>query len=154
MKDIFAVFVVARATDHQGMFAATTRAKDRGESGRIGLPGGKVDEGESLVAAALREASEEGWDVVGLNPSPIHTSQVDGKHIAWLEAEGASVKETFKEEGRIRPVAVPLADIAQSGWGNDFLWDRIKIDARTREGAARITNILLKTRENFRKATE
>lgn len=36
----FAVFVVAMAGDR--MVAATTRASDRGEEGRIGLPGGKT----------------------------------------------------------------------------------------------------------------
>ena len=44
----FAVFVLA-PTD--GGYAVTTRATDRGEGGRIGLPGGKVDPGEDPVDA-------------------------------------------------------------------------------------------------------
>ena len=40
----FAVFAIIEV--EPGKYAATTRAKDRGEEDKIGLPGGKVDPGE------------------------------------------------------------------------------------------------------------
>ena len=116
---VFAVFVVAPTAN--GLFAATTRAADRGEAGKIGLPGGKVDTGESLVSAALRESAEEGWLITGLESEPFHVANVEGKPVAWFRATGATPLLEFKEKGRIQPVAVDKAAIAQSGYGNDVM---------------------------------
>lgn len=54
----FAVFAIIEV--EPGKYAATTRAKDRGEEGKVGLPGGKVDPGEKGEEAVIREAAEEG----------------------------------------------------------------------------------------------
>ena len=66
--DIYAAFILARTLD--GCWAATTRPADRGQAGRIGLPGGKVEPGEDPAAAALREAAEEGWRIMRHVPDP------------------------------------------------------------------------------------
>jgi len=50
-----AVIAVAKTSD--GMIAATSRPN---EPGRIGLPGGKVEDGETLIQALRRECTEEG----------------------------------------------------------------------------------------------
>lgn len=112
-----AVFVLAKTCD--GKFAATTRAADRGEEGRIGLPGGKVDDGESLVDAVMREAYEEGWGVCGLDPMPFHSAIVDGYDVYWFAAAGAIRLTRYKEQDRIKPVPVSLKKIAKCGYGND-----------------------------------
>ena len=115
----FAVFIVAPT---EGGYAATTRAADRGEAGRVGLPGGKVDPGERPEEAAIRESREEGWEVVGVDPTPIHKDVVEGKPVWWFKAESASPLQDYKEKSRgILPIVLPLADIAKSGYGNDFL---------------------------------
>ena len=114
----FAVFIVAQ-TGNQ--VCATTRAADRGESGKIGLPGGKVDAGEMPHQAALREAREEGWDIGNINPIPIHKALVEGKLVWWFEGSNATILTTFKEKGRIQPVLVSQEAIANSGYGNEFL---------------------------------
>lgn len=118
----FASFVVAPTTE--GGYAATTRAADRGESGRIGLPGGKVDPGETGEEAAIREAQEEGWSIQTEPKSLqlIHTDYIDGKLIHWyLSKEKAQKLQNYKEQHRITPISVDLKTIAGSGYGNQFL---------------------------------
>mgnify|MGYP003439694252 FL=1 len=117
---IFAAFVVAPAatSSNRTLVAATTRASDRGEAGRIGLPGGKLDMGESAYDAALREAREEGWYVEEIADVPFHTATVEGKTVAWFAAKSARALLSYKEQGRIRPLAVSVKDVAESGYGN------------------------------------
>jgi ADP-ribose pyrophosphatase YjhB (NUDIX family) len=124
----FAVFVVTKAGDG---YAATTRAADRGESGRIGLPGGKVDPGEDPVRALVRECAEEGWAVEGVAPAPEHVADVEGKPVWWYRASSASMLDDFKEKGRIEPVVKSLDEIAASGYGNEWLRGTDDIDAVT-----------------------
>lgn len=114
----FAVFVIA-PVDEQ--IAATTRAADRNKSGRIGLPGGKVDPGESPVDAAYRESLEEGWQITKIQPEPIHTDMVEGKLIWWYMAESATMLKNYKEQHRIKPILVSKEEIASSGYGNEFI---------------------------------
>jgi len=116
----FAVFVVAMAGNG---LAATTRAADRGEAGRIGLPGGKVDAGETAVQAAVRESAEEGW-LVSLpeDADPAHVALVEGRLVAWfVSSEEAKMLASYKEVGRITPVVASLQAVADSGYGNEWL---------------------------------
>lgn len=115
-NEIFASFIVATV---DGGVAATTRAADRGEAGKIGLPGGKVDAGETARDAAIREASEEGWNVSGVEAAPYYTAIVEGRMVAWFKASGATMKVEFKEKGRICPMVATKIQIALSGYGND-----------------------------------
>ena len=62
----WAVFIVGKVGDK---YAATTR-----DDGRIGLPGGKVDVGESGKVAVMREATEEGWSFSKRNQFDFNTS--------------------------------------------------------------------------------
>lgn len=113
----FAAFAVVVFDD--GSIAATTR--DKGNS--IGLPGGKVDLGETPEEAVIREAEEEGWLVCGL-PVLIRQDYVEGKLVAWYAFEEGFSLENYKEKPRgIRPIRVSLAEMANSGYGNDFLKD-------------------------------
>jgi 8-oxo-dGTP pyrophosphatase MutT (NUDIX family) len=117
-----AAFIVAPA---EGGIAATTRAADRGEAGRIGLPGGKAEAGESPLQAALREAAEEGWEVVRPNPTPVQVmispEFAPGFVIYWFIAARARRLGQYKEQGRITPIVVRPDDIVRSGYGNDRL---------------------------------
>jgi 8-oxo-dGTP pyrophosphatase MutT (NUDIX family) len=115
MDTPFAVFIVANLPD--GRIAATTRP-----DGRIGLPGGKVDPGELPVSAALREAAEEGWAIHG-TLTLAHSALVEGRLVHWFALDGtAHALLDYKEKYRgIRPIAVPRADIASSGFGNDWI---------------------------------
>ena len=120
-KAVFAAFVVVRA---EGGFAATTRAADRGESG-IGLPGGKLDPGESPVAAVIREAAEEGWLVSTVDPVPIQALLVEGRLVLWFTATTAVRLSVYKERGRITPVVATFGQILSSGYGNEHLESKI-----------------------------
>lgn len=131
MTKFFAVFVVAPAGNG---LAATTRAADRGEAGRIGLPGGKVDAGETAVQAAIREAAEEGWFVaIPEGAQPAHTALVEGKLVAWFQVtEEAVMLASYKEAGRITPVIASYRAVAESGYGNEWLMEAAH-DAEYRE---------------------
>lgn len=114
-----AAFVIA--FDEDGKVAATTRAADRGERG-IGLPGGKLDAGETAAAAALREAAEEGWEVSDVWSAPVHIQEIGDFRCAWFVATPdprAVMLSDFKEKGRITPVAVDPDDLNTPGLGND-----------------------------------
>lgn len=109
----FAVFVLVRV---DGGYAATTRI-----GGGIGLPGGKIDAGETAVSAVIREAHEEGWDVSGVSTTPIQTRLVDGKVIQWFVAETAVKLANYKEIGRIKNIVATAEQITKSGFGNEGL---------------------------------
>ena len=113
---VHASFVVAFNGDK---ICATTRAADRGESGKIGLPGGKVDPGESGQEAAKREASEEGWNIKYIDINPFYSQIVEGKLVQWFYGFDASPLDTFKEKGRISPILSSINSIKNSGFGND-----------------------------------
>ncbi len=117
----FAVFAVAFRGDGTTEVAGTTRAADRGEHGRIGLPGGKVDPGESPVEALVRECAEEGWALSGVSDTPVHVAEVDGRLVHWYSVWAAGRLSEFKEQGRIQPLWVKTADMAVSGYGNEWL---------------------------------
>lgn len=120
----FAVFVLAPTKN--GKWAATTRAADRGEGGKIGLPGGKVDHDETPVSAAIREAEEEGWRVVNIENEPSHKAIIDGNPVWWFKAEAAEMLDSYKEKGRITPIEVELRDIANSGYGNEWVLKKLE----------------------------
>lgn len=113
-----AVFAVAPLGEAR--FAATTRASDRDEAGRIGFPGGKVDPGETPVEAAIREAAEEGWDLtIAANARPFHRV-VDGDLvIEWFVAANPVMRADFKERGRISPIEASFEQMMTSGYYND-----------------------------------
>jgi 8-oxo-dGTP diphosphatase len=117
-----AAFIVAPS---EGGIAATTRAADRGEAGRIGLPGGKVEAHETPLQAAIREAAEEGWEVVRPNPTPVQVmispDFAPGYIIYWFIAARARRLDEYKEQGRITPIVVRPDDVIKSGYGNDRL---------------------------------
>ena len=119
MNNPFAVFAVANVSP--SFYAATTRAADRGESGKIGLPGGKVDAGETPVEALIRESKEEGFVLIGVSPNPIHSQLVDGKLVQWFRAEKAIVLQDYKEIGRIKNIVATKKEILNSGYGNENL---------------------------------
>lgn len=122
-----AAFVTVRLPN--GKIAATTRAADRGEAGRIGLPGGKPDPGETLWQAALREAKEEGWEVEGLNHEPYHVAMVGDYECSWFLARDARTLDDYKEYGRIKPIEVDISALKTPELGNDLAM--LAFEART-----------------------
>ena len=115
----FAVFVLVNTIND--LYAATTRPSDIGEEGQIGLPGGKIDEGENILDAAYRECKEEGWEVKEIHPDPINIDYIEGKKIIWLKAKSASKLKTYKEMKRLKPIEKSLLEISKSGYGNSFV---------------------------------
>lgn len=116
----FAVFALARVGS--GGYAATTRPADRGQAGKIGLPGGKLDPGEDPLEAVLRECEEEGWSVRISNREPIQKLMVDGKMVWWYQADpNPKILTQYKEKHRIVPVVVSKDAVLTSGYGNERL---------------------------------
>lgn len=113
---VFAAFAVIRKGSD--VWATTRDGKD---VGRIGLPGGKCDPGEHPCDTAKREAFEEGLAVSG-EGALIHSDMVEGRLVQWFAFNDASPLDTYKEQARgIKPVLAPVATIASSGYGNEFL---------------------------------
>jgi len=112
----FAVFILGKIGSK---FCATTR-----EDGRIGLPGGKLDLGETPENAALRESEEEGW----LFPKDtllnlIHKQNIDNKLVFWYKANKSPKKlNEYKEKYRkILPILITKNQLKNSGFGNENL---------------------------------
>jgi ribosomal protein S18 acetylase RimI-like enzyme len=112
----WAVFIVGKVGDK---YAATTR-----DDGRIGLPGGKVDVGESGKVAVMREATEEGWSFPKeTNLTLIHQQDVEGNPIDWYMADTTPSKlSEYKEKHRgIKPILITEEELRNSGFGNENL---------------------------------
>lgn len=123
-KKPFAVFVVCPFSGHNGEIILAVTTRDGADAGRIGLPGGKVDSTDaSPIAAAVREAAEEGWDCyVPAGSEPIHEAIVDGREVWWFAGFNASRPLTYKEQARgIVPGLAPLSAVTESGYGNEWL---------------------------------
>jgi 8-oxo-dGTP pyrophosphatase MutT (NUDIX family) len=60
-----AVLVAITDREEPGLILTQRREHMRTHAGQVAFPGGRIDEGEDAVAAALREAQEE----LGLNPA-------------------------------------------------------------------------------------
>lgn len=117
LSDVFAVFVVA--ADCDGLIAVTTRPK--GKSSPYGFPGGKVEPGETLSQAALREAEEEGWRVRLKSDEPFYTDVVKGRKVAWFAADILEKLSDYKEAHRgLRTFLACPAWTCCTGYKNDI----------------------------------
>lgn len=131
IKQSYAVFALIKLDENQ--YAGTTRAADRNESGRVGLPGGKVDPGESDIEALIRECEEEGWKITSYTELersiPIYkeTIRVVGynypRFIRWYKVDSKYVEKLtdYKEKHRIKPITLTKDQLLKSGYGNQNL---------------------------------
>jgi hypothetical protein len=108
---VFAVFIAAE--DQDGLFAATTRCKDKGENPcSVAFPGGKVDKGESLHEAACREAKEEGFSFQKVEAKPFYTTTVEGKMVAWVKGYHPKQLSNYKEAHRLDNIFASASALA------------------------------------------
>jgi len=121
---------------HQNDVAVPLTVRSRGlarHAGQISLPGGATDDGESLVDAALREASEE----IGVNPAsvrvlgeltPVHVlvSGFTLHPVVGVTEERPNFVAAPHEVEEI--LEVPVTDLRDAS--------RIRLTTRVREGVA------------------
>lgn len=114
----FAVFILARCARHWGQYAGVRRA-----DGSAGLPGGKVEPGEDPADAAVREAREEGWEILLTSRRPIHRQAVEGREVWWFGGTAMRMVAVRPEDKRrgIYPVQFSPEKIRESRMGNDCL---------------------------------
>jgi 8-oxo-dGTP pyrophosphatase MutT (NUDIX family) len=101
-------------------FVLTRRGRDlRTHKGQYALPGGRCDEGESAVAAALREVEEElglrlsADDVLGmLDDYPTRSGYLITPVVIWAE-QTRSLLPNPEEVASVH--RIPLAEIARAG---------------------------------------
>jgi 8-oxo-dGTP pyrophosphatase MutT (NUDIX family) len=115
----YAVFAISLKN---GLIAATTRPYDT--KSKIGLPGGKVDPGETPIQAVNRECKEEGWNIVIEEEIlPFHYQYVGGRMIHWyLSGDEPTMLDEYKEkDAGIIPTLARVGELANSGYGNECL---------------------------------
>ncbi len=112
-------------TLHTGVFAAVLRGNPPG-AGLWSLPGGKVNFGEGLVAAAIREAREElGVDVVPLlaRGVPPAFAATDAIHPPQHHYALAHICAAVRLSTWALPALVPGDDAAGAEWlGDGSAW--------------------------------
>ncbi len=107
---VIAAFVLVRMPC--GGIAATTRPK---QPGAVGLPGGKLEKGETPYEAVMREAEEEGWKITGLSEDPIYIRHKnDEEDVYWYGAESAEMLTEFKDKHRLSPVIVSAEELVDT----------------------------------------
>jgi 8-oxo-dGTP pyrophosphatase MutT (NUDIX family) len=115
-----AVFIIIPISENT--LAATTRPN---EENKIGLPGGKVDPGEELIDAVVRESTEEGWKIDRklVSETPIRDILINNTHVYWFRYTGTAEElSEYKEKHRgILPIVVTVEEISNSGFGNEFI---------------------------------
>lgn len=123
--------------NHIPYLALTVRAADlRSHTGQVSLPGGRVDEGESIEAAALRESFEE----VGVDPSRVRVlGQLTPLHIPVSRyllhpvVGVADARPDFEraEQEVARIIEVPLDVLADPATVKEERWQREREGAMT-----------------------
>lgn len=117
---------------HSGLVASVTtcpiKRANIPEYPIFGLPGGKVDEGETHHQALARECYEEGWGgVLDFSNEPVHQVEHGGFDCYWYAAirttSEAKILFDYKEKHRgIMPVVMHYSHI--NGLDNDLAFSK------------------------------
>ena len=114
-----AVFIIIQTEDDK--ILCVTRPKEKAKfEGDFGLPGGLVEDEETLLDAIWREAFEEGIDVLSINPSFIQAIYYEERDLKvfWFIGKGKFTKGDYPEKERISLVYKTKEEVAASTSGN------------------------------------
>lgn len=99
------------AIEKDGKFLLTQQAKGKFHGGKWAFPGGGVNEGETLLETAIREAKEE----TGLDVELKSLVGIYKKDLAGLPS-GPTVVFLFKAEAKSNKVIIPKDEIEGFRW--------------------------------------
>ena len=101
-----AVLVAVTEREEPGLLLTVRRDDLRTHAGQIAFPGGRVDEGEDAVAAALREASEE----LGIDPAAVEIVGLLDEYRTVTGYVVAPVLAVVRPDLPLRPHELEVAD--------------------------------------------
>jgi peroxisomal coenzyme A diphosphatase NUDT7 len=113
------VLLADDAAGNAGVLLTRRSTALRNHAGEISFPGGRIDPGETEVAAALREANEE----VGLDPAAVEVigeldhlaTVVSRSHIVPVIARAATQLALTPQSPEVERIMwVPLAELARA----------------------------------------
>lgn len=125
--------VLAAITDQErpGVLLIHRPSNMRAHPGQVAFPGGKIDPGETVVQAALREAHEE----LGIDPADVHVVGASDSYRTWSGFNITPVVGLVPPGLELRPNPSEVAQWFEAPL--DFIFDPANQERHTMEGKER-----------------
>lgn len=125
--------VLAAITDRErpGVLLIHRPSTMRAHPGQVAFPGGKIDPGETVVEAALREAHEE----LGIAPGDVRVVGTSDSYPTWSGFDITPVVGLVPPDMELRPNPTEVAQWFEAPL--DFVFDPAHQERHTMQGAGR-----------------
>lgn len=100
----------------QQEYACVTRPN---QPGLFGFPGGKVEEGENMYTALIRECKEEGWLIEREHiQDVVYRDTVEGNDAIWFYVTHATQLDEYKEKHRLKTTWAAIGSMKDDPYKN------------------------------------